>query len=414
MCNKGTHLNFSDRQIIEKGISNGSSKSTITSILDKNKSAIGKEIKLHRTLKHKCRMPLECNNYPKCIHGRNCISSCEHYSPFSCIRRDRSPGACNGCASYTTCRFDKYYYNAFDAQDIYRTSLIDAREGVNLTTQAAIALGSFIKPLINQGQSPYQIITNHPELNICEKTLYNYISSGVFRCVGILDIDLRVKPRRKMSKEKRNAFKKRKDRRYIQGRTYDDYLSYIAEHPEATVVQMDTVYNDVSNGPFLQTFKFISYGFLIGFIHDTKTAQNMIDGVLLLESILGNELFNRCVEVLLTDRGSEFTGADEIEQREDGSRRTRLFYCNPMQSGQKGSLENNHRELRYICLNEVDLRKLGLKNQNQKDMNLVISHINSSPKELLRNKTPFETIRFFNEPLYNQLKAFGLEEIEIK
>lgn len=410
MCNKGTHLNFSDRQIIEKGISNESSKSTIASILGKNKSTIGKEIKLHRTLKHKCRMPLECNNYPKCKHGRNCISSCEHYSAFSCIRRDRSPGACNGCASYTTCRFDKYYYNAFDAQDIYRTSLIDAREGVNLTTQEAITLGSVIKPLINQGQSPYQIITNHPELNICEKTLYNYISSGVFQCVGILDIDLRIKTKRKMSKDKRNAFKKREDRKYIQGRTYDDYLSYIAQHPEATIVQMDTVYNDVSNGPFLQTFKFISYGFLIGFIHDTKTAQNMIDGVLLLESILGNELFNRCVEVLLTDRGSEFTGADEIEQREDGSRRTRVFYCDPMQSGQKGSLENNHKELRYICPNEVDLRKLGLK--NQKDMNLVISHINSAPKELLDNKTPFETVIFFNELLYNQLKAFGLEEIE--
>lgn len=150
--------------------------------------------------------------------------------------------------------------------------------------------------------------------------------------------------------------------------------------------------------------------FLIGFIHDTKTAQSMIDGVLLLESILGNELFNRCVEVLLTDRGSEFTCADEIEQGEDGSRRTRVFYCDPTQSGQKGSLENNHKELRYICPNEVDLRKLGLK--NQKDMNLVISHINSAPKELLDNKTPFETVRFFNEPLYNQLKAFGLEEIE--
>ena len=30
-----------------------------------------------------------------------------------------------------------------------------------------------------------------------------------------------------------------------------------------------------------------------------------------------------------------------------------------MQSGQKGSLENMHRELRYILPNEVDLRSIG-------------------------------------------------------
>ncbi|MEF9920172.1 MAG: hypothetical protein RR538_03940 [Erysipelotrichaceae bacterium] len=93
---------------------------------------------------------------------------------------------------------DKYYYNAIVAHDIYKTSLIDSREGVNLTMQEAIALGSIIKPLINKGQSPYQIITNHSELNICEKTLYNYISSGIFQCVGILDIDLHVKSRKKI------------------------------------------------------------------------------------------------------------------------------------------------------------------------------------------------------------------------
>ncbi len=37
-----------------------------------------------------------------------------------------------------------------------------------------------------------------------------------------------------------------------------------------------------------------------------------------------------------------------MEKRDDGTRRTRVFYCDPMQSGQKGSLENMHRELRYI------------------------------------------------------------------
>ena len=36
-----------------------------------------------------------------------------------------------------------------------------------------------ISPLIYQGQSPYQIITNHPELDMSVRTLYSYLNDGV-------------------------------------------------------------------------------------------------------------------------------------------------------------------------------------------------------------------------------------------
>ena len=51
----------------------------------------------------------------------------------------------------------------------YRTTLIDSREGVNLTVQEAKQMAAIIAPLLKQGQSPYQIVTNHPELDISEK-----------------------------------------------------------------------------------------------------------------------------------------------------------------------------------------------------------------------------------------------------
>ena len=38
-----------------------------------------------------------------------------------------------------------------------------------------------IKPLLKQGQSIYQILNNHPEINLCEKTIYMYIESGIFK-----------------------------------------------------------------------------------------------------------------------------------------------------------------------------------------------------------------------------------------
>ena len=48
--NKNLHLTLSERQIIQKGIENGSTKVAIAATLGKDKSTIGKEIKAHRKL----------------------------------------------------------------------------------------------------------------------------------------------------------------------------------------------------------------------------------------------------------------------------------------------------------------------------------------------------------------------------
>ena len=160
----------------------------------------------------------------------------------------------------------------------------------------------------------------------------------------------------------------------------------------------------------MQTFKFLRYSFTLIIYHDTKTAKDMVDGILLLETILGAEMFDTEVEVLLTDRGTEFTLADAIEHRNDGTMRTRIFYCDPMQSTQKGSLENNHEEIRYICPKGTDLHKLGLNGQD--DANLITSHINSFPKERLNGKTPFEMLKFLNPEMAERFIQFGIVEIE--
>lgn len=190
--NSFSHLTLEERRIILTGITNGSSKAAIAQTVGKDKSTIGKEIKLHRTLSHKCKMPLECNNYRKCIFGRKCTLNCLEYSPFKCSRRDRSPGACNGCSNWSHCRFNKYTYSPEDAQMDYRTVLVDSRQGVNLTTSEAKDIADVVGPLLKKGQSPYQIITNHPELGISEKTLYNYIEGDVLHEIaGITVMDLR-------------------------------------------------------------------------------------------------------------------------------------------------------------------------------------------------------------------------------
>ena len=43
---------------------------------------------------------------------------------------------------------------------------IGSRQGVNLTVQQEKAMAAVAASLLRQGHSPYQIVTNHPELGI--------------------------------------------------------------------------------------------------------------------------------------------------------------------------------------------------------------------------------------------------------
>lgn len=406
---KGTHLTLENRKIIQAGIEHGATKTSIADTIGKDNSTVGKEIQQHRIQKNKCSLPLECAVYQHCKLGRNCTIACPKYEPFQCKRRDRSPGACNGCDRYPKCHFDKFCYDAAIAQNEYEKELKETRQGVDLTYSEAKEIADVVSLPLKRGVSPYSVVRSHPELQICEKTLYNYIESGILKPFGIDVFDLRRQLSRKLPKKQVVEYKKREDRKYLKGRTYKDYKEYMENHPTASVVQMDTVYNDVSNGPFIQTFKFKNIPFFFAVFQTEKTAGSMVDGVNLLETILGPELFNQYVEVLLTDRGGEFSAADAFEMRPDGTRRSRVFYCDPMQSGQKGTLENNHIELRYILPKESDLFALGL--TGQKPLNLICSHINSVAKESLYGKSHFDCIGFYAPDLLNKFLDFGLSLI---
>ena len=411
--NKYFHLTLAERQMIETGISHGSTKAAIAKTLGKDKSTIGKEIKLHRVKSFSISYPLDCSLFPKCKNRNTflCNLQCPSYIQFTCKRRDRSPGACNGCEKYSRCHYDKYRYSASQADSEYRDSLVSTRLGINATLSQIKELGLLIKPLLAQGQSVYAILQNHPEINLTEKTLYHYIEEGVFQNAGvsITCMDLKRQVRRKLAKKKSIEYSPRKDRSYLKGRTHKEYTEFKEMNPDASVVEMDTVYNDGSNGPFLQTFKFMKYDFLFCVYHQQKTSQTMLEGILLLESILGEQIFNEEVMVLKTDRGSEFILAEQAEIRNDGTRRTRLFYCDPMASWQKGSLENIHLLIRDICPKETDLYALGL--DSQEKANRISSHINSYSKKKLNNKTSFSVLKFFNKEMADKLIDQGLTEI---
>ena len=78
-----------------------------------------------------------------------------------------------------------------------------------------------------------------------------------------------------------------------------------------------------------------------------------------------------------------------------GELRTRIFYCDPQASWQKGHIEKNHVLIRRILPKGTSFQKL-----TQEDINLITCHINSFAREIFDNKTPFELM---NRPEHKKL-----------
>ena len=145
--NKNKHLTREERIIIETGIRNGSSKKSIADTLGKDKSTIAKEIKLHRIQTNKMNLALECVNYKTCKLGRHCKTACSNYVPFTCTRRDRSPGACNGCGKLQHCHYDHFKYDPVATDQQYHSTLIESRASIDISEEKLKRIGKIIHPL---------------------------------------------------------------------------------------------------------------------------------------------------------------------------------------------------------------------------------------------------------------------------
>lgn len=380
------HLTYQDRQTIQLAIEGGKSKAEIARLLGKDPCGISREIIKHREFKerNKYNRPILCAKRKDC--KSRCSKRCKDFEEPTCLKRDRLPGVCNGCEKRTKCPMDKYFYHAARADLRYHEELVSCREGINLEQAERDLIGETISPLLKQGQSVYQILSNHPELQLSDRTLYRYIETGVFKKFGIDNFSLKEQVSRKQFKDK---YKKRKEPSNYNGHRYADYLEFVQQNKDMSPVEMDTVYNHQS-GPYIQTFMFPRMEFMVGRLHLEKTSESMSSALSHYQELLGHDMFSRLFALLLTDRGSEFEKIGLFELDSEGKQRLHIFYCDAMQSAQKPHVENNHNYVRDIIPNGKSLDKL-----TQESIDLMFSHINSTPRKALHGKTPYELFVFF-------------------
>ena len=412
------HLTLEDRIYIRDELNKGTSFKDIARFLCKDPTTISKEVKAHRLSdwyhkgtfynaknfcihRYHCKKTNACGKIIvcgiKCTSCPTCNQTCPDFERERCNRMDHAPYVCNGCnKKINHCTIArKYTYDPAFADRKYREVLKDSRSGINMTKSELSKKNQLISPLIAQGQSPYQILTNHPELDMSVRTLYTYLDQGILTARNIdLKRKTKFKPRKchKTQITNRSVFEKR---------TYEDFSSLNLPH----FVEMDTVHSSRESKKTLLTLFFTREKLFLAFLMNRNTEGAVRLVFDRLEKKMGTYDFISMFEYILTDRGSEYGDPESIETGIQGIQRTSIYYCDPMRSGQKGGIEQTHTLLRMILPKGTSFEFL-----TQQDVNLIVNHINSTPRECIGGKTPYDmALESFGEDM---MKSFQLKRID--
>ena len=400
---KQKHLTLEEREKIEEMLKEGYNLTQIGKKLKKHRTTISKEILNHRFMTKgksfnstfaNCISSYECAN----AGSKACRKSCPNFIERKCELLSKSPYVCNGCPKKYTCRMNKYYYRAKEANNEYKEFRTESRIGVRISKEEIFEIDQIITPLIkDKHQSINHVYINHPDLLYFSKpTFYAYINYNLFSFRNI-DLARKVKYKPRKYDEKRRT---RTESIIRIGRTYHDYLDYISLHPNASIIEMDTV-EGIKGGKVFLTLLFKNYNFMLIYLMDDKTMNSVEKIFGNIRKAIGNEEFKRLFEVILTDNGREFFNPISIEtDYKTGEVLSHLFYCDPSASYQKGSVEKNHEYIRYVLPKGSSFNWL-----TQDDCYLLASHINSTSRIILNNKTPYEAISLLmNKDLIDKLK----------
>ena len=395
------HLTESHRIKIEHYLNENYSYRKIAELLNVNVSTISREVKRNiRTYSISNHMVIvECIHKDNCERlkgsskSKMCSINCPDYELRKCDRfstKNAKP-VCNSCPNNAKCKLARKKYIANVANNKYELRII-LRPKIRITQEQFDFINKLFSEKMTKGQSISVIYQNHKdEIMISENTVRNYLKRGLLKS-NQLDM---IRPRFTANKSVKRRVIKNVD--LLNGRTYEDYINYTKEK-DILIVQLDTVVGKLVDNKKILTIHWPSFHFQIGILLEKLSPAFVNNALMELKNKLGLETYKILFQVILTDNGIEFSLLDEIENDENGELITKVFFCDPYKSSQKASCERNHEFIRYVLPKGVSFDNL-----NQKDVDLIFSHINSTPRNSLGFKTPFELFK----------TAFGIEVLRI-
>lgn len=360
---KNKHMTLDDRIEIQECLNKGMTFKTIAKRIGKDPTTVSKEVKLHGQT--------YTNSFTK--------------TDVCCPLLLKAPFVCNGCQkrNHSNCNYPRRKYEAKRAQAEYETVLAESREGIPLTKEDFYHTEQVISSAVLSGQNIYHAIISN-NLPVSKTTVYRHIERGYYT---ISKIDLPRAAKFKPRKEEKGEYVPKGVKT---GRTYEDFLQFLAENPFVSYVEMDTVIGR-PGGKVIMTFQFVNVDFMFGLLLDNKTAAEAGQKILSLkEKCYSSGIeFADVFPVLLTDNGGEFSNVSAFENGRNGCVETRMFFCDPNAPYQKPHVENNHTLFRGIVQKGVSFD-----NFTQDNVNLIFSHINAVKRKQFNGKSAYDMFTF--------------------
>lgn len=355
---KHKHLTLSDRNDIQLGLERGETFKAIGQSILKDPTTVSKEVKRNRQVREST-----CDNLP-------------------CPLLDKAPFVCNGCPKRRqNCGYKKIFYLAKQAQKQYEQTLVESREGTPLNSKTFWEMDKVISDGVKKGQHIYHILKTH-NLDVSSSTVYRHIRKG-YLSIAPIDLTRAVK-----FKERRKSKLPSIPKEAKKGRSYEDFQNYLTLNQLDSWLEMDTVMGR-TGGKVLLTFNLSFCNFIFARLLDNKTALEVTKHFYDIKNTFhqADKDFFQFFPVILTDNGGEFARVDDIEMDVRGE--SKLFFCDPNRSDQKGRIEKNHTLIRDILPKGTSFDNL-----TQEDINLVCSHVNSVKRAALNGKSSYELFSF--------------------
>ena len=236
-------------------------------------------------------------------------------------------------------------YSADKAQEQYEMN--KTAKGRPIKLGKDFALADFIeRKIADEHYSPAAIIMEIREkglvfdTTICEKTIYNYVNSGnVF-----LRVTSKHLPERGRRKRKYNHVRPARDQK---GDNIEQRPEHINQREEPGHWEMDTVKGKQKTKKCVLTMSERKTRNEIALPIMGAKMENVVAQLDALERRLGDR-FPVAFKSITVDNGSEFQDCAGIERSIFGGKRTKVYYCHPYSSYERGTNENLNKMLRRI------------------------------------------------------------------
>ena len=209
------------------------------------------------------------------------------------------------------------------------------------------------------------------EFTVCHATLYSYIDKGVFG--RITNKDLPVKRGNKKRSYKKVA------KRLSRGESIENRPEEVESRETFGHWEMDTVMGkqgDSEKSLLVLTERKTRREIIIMLKH--HTAEQVVKALDRLERKMGSRKFRKTFKTITVDNGSEFQDWEGMERsRRNKRRRTRIYYCHPYSSYERGSNENQNKLVRRHIPKGTNFD-----DRTQGDVEKIEAWINNYPREM--------------------------------